>query len=483
MTGTNGHGVDSWRTAVDPEVLATMSAEDLADADRAWDRLEPDERRRHIEAAGQFGAGLAASLANLGYRGPDALDAYLKAQRGLAVALDGVEAFLRRYVVFGRPEAAVAVTLWIAHTHALDYADVTPYLGITSPEKGSGKTRLLELLRLVARGRPGIFIIPTASTIYRMLEADPNGALLLDELDAVFKDRTDKYEEVRATINAGHRRGATVPRTVAVGNKHKVQMFPVFGPRALAGIGRLPDTILDRSIPILMLKKKRSEVVERFRVARAEREAEPVVAALVAALASSSPAREAAVPDELPDRAADAWEPLIAIALAAGGAWPARTLNAALILHADRADDESLGLRLLADTRLVFDRLELGRIATANLIDALKEDEESPWVDDKSPLTPTRLATLLRPFGIRSKQLKIAGIKVRGFERDSFVDPWERYLPDAGTPRQDPVRRYADRAAGTEVPGSGGGTGSEDETGEPVDLPIEDEYAPGAFVT
>jgi hypothetical protein len=239
----------------------------------------------------------------------------------LAVALAAVETFLRRFVVFGRAEAGVAVVLWVAHTYAVASADATPYLGITSPEKGSGKTRLLECLRLLARGRPGVFIIPTASTIYRMLEAAPDAPLLLDELDAVFRDRSDKYEEVRAIINAGHRRGATVPRTIAIGNRHEVRQFPVFGPKALAGIGRLPDTVADRSIPVLMLKKKRSEAVEKFRETRVGREAEPVARAISAAMAAAPPGHEADVPDELPDRAADAWEPLLAIADAAGGEW------------------------------------------------------------------------------------------------------------------------------------------------------------------
>ena len=61
--------------------------------------------------------------------------------------------------VFGRPEAVVAVVLWIAHTFALEFADATPYLAITSPEKGSGKTRLLESMGpklLVVGERPSI---------------------------------------------------------------------------------------------------------------------------------------------------------------------------------------------------------------------------------------------------------------------------------------------------------------------------------------
>ncbi len=102
------------------------------------------------------------------------------------------------------------VVLWIAHTHALESADATPYLAISSPEKQSGKTRLLECLALLANGASGIAVAPTASTIFRTREATPDATLLLDELDAVFRDRSDRYEEVRAVINAGHRRGATV---------------------------------------------------------------------------------------------------------------------------------------------------------------------------------------------------------------------------------------------------------------------------------
>jgi hypothetical protein len=112
---------------------------------------------------------------------------------------------------------------------------------------------------------------PTTSTLFRMLEADPEGALLLGELDAVLRG-SDRFEEVRAIINAGHRRGATVPRSVpGPKNTWQVKHFPVFTAKALAGIGALPDTIDDRSIPVQILKRKRSELVERFRSRRSRR--------------------------------------------------------------------------------------------------------------------------------------------------------------------------------------------------------------------
>lgn len=374
----------------------------------------------------------------------------------LAHVLDELGLFLQRYVVFGRPEEVIAVVLWIAHTHAIEYAEATGYLAITSPEKGSGKTRLLELLRLLAATRRGsILITPTASTIYRTLEASPEAALLLDELDAVFKDHSDKYEEVRAVINAGHRRGATVPRSVSIKNAWAVKHFEVFCPKALSGIGRLPDTIADRSIPIRMLKKKSTETVERFRTRIVEAEAAPLVTALVDALEATPPALEADVPIGLPDRAADAWEALLAIADIAGEDWPSKARKAAVILHADREQDDSLNLRALSDCRLAFERADVERMATAALIEALKSDEESPWVDERRPLTPERFASLLRPFRIRSKQLKIAGIKVRGFERSAFVDSWDRYLPPSPVPPPlDPVSRYAEHERSTGIPGS-----------------------------
>jgi hypothetical protein len=391
-------------------------------------------------------------------------------------ALSKIDVFLRRFVVLARTEAFVAVVLWIAHTYAVEFADATPYLAISSPEKQSGKTRLLECLWLLAHDCNGIAITPTASTIFRTLEATPEGTLLLDELDAVFRDHSDKYEEVRAVINAGHRRGATVPRSVpGPKNTWVVKQFPVFGPKALAGIGKLPDTVADRAVPILMLKRKRTEPIEKFRQRTAREEAAPITAALSSALAAQPPALVADIPAELPDRAGDAWEPLLAIADAAGGVWPVRGRRAAIILHAGRDQDDSLGLRLLADARLVFDGRGVERIFTADFITALQADEEGPWSSERVPLAPHRLSRLLHPFGIESKQLRIEGTSLKGYEREAFVDSWERYLPP---PPTEAKHRNSDHERSVDVsdraPSDGGGV-------ELVDLPVELDYPRSAW--
>ena len=71
---------------------------------------------------------------------PDRLD--------LGELLSDVEGFVRRYVYMSDAQAAT-VTLWVAHTHALEASRVTPYLAISSAEPGSGKTLLLEVLAML----------------------------------------------------------------------------------------------------------------------------------------------------------------------------------------------------------------------------------------------------------------------------------------------------------------------------------------------
>ena len=65
--------------------------------------------------------------------------------------LDDLFTFVRRFVSLSLSQARV-IALWIAHTHAIDASDATPYLAITSAEKQSGKNRLLEVCELLVSG-------------------------------------------------------------------------------------------------------------------------------------------------------------------------------------------------------------------------------------------------------------------------------------------------------------------------------------------
>ena len=346
-----------------------------------------------------------------------------------AALLDDIAAFVRRYVVL-TPDQASATALWVVHSYAIDAADASPYLHITSPEKRSGKTRLLEVLDLLA-ARPWFTGRVTAAVLQRRLERD-HPSLLLDETDAAFKKESEYSEALRAILNAGHRRGCLA--WLCVGKGHELASFDVFGPKALAGIGKLPETVADRCIRIVLRRRAPNESVTRFRRREAEEEAgslreraERWAAANVEALRALRPH----IPDYIDDRAIDGWEPLFAIADTAGGDWSQRARMVALALsHVDVRDDDSVGVKLLSDILAVFEDKSIDKLPTAEMLTALNALEESPWGDWKGRLlTPRGLAGLLRPFAIKSVDIRAGDSVLKGYRRETFTDAWERYLP------------------------------------------------------
>jgi hypothetical protein len=78
------------------------------------------------------------------------------------------------------------------------------------------------------------------------------------------------------------------------------------------------------------------------------------------------------IPEELNDRAADNWEPLLSIAELAGCDWPEAARQAARALNgASEADSQSIRVELLADIRQVFAKLKVDRIFSATLVTEL----------------------------------------------------------------------------------------------------------------
>jgi hypothetical protein len=345
--------------------------------------------------------------------------------------LDDLAAFVRRFVVLSAEQAS-AIALWVVHTHAIEAADSTPYLAVTSAEKRSGKTRLLEVLyELAARARA------TANTsdaaLFRAV-TQHKPSLLFDEVDAIFGPKARDREDLRGMLNAGHRRGAKVSRCGGQ-NMTELQDFDVFCPKVLAGIGELPDTIADRSIPIRLQRKAPGEQVERVRHRDLEADAAPLresVAAWARGYTDALRIARPKLPDELDDRAQDGAEPLLAIADLAGGEWPHRARSALVALCAGRQapDDDSLGVRLLADIRVAFDSGKTDRLRTDRLLELLAADDEAPWASWKgSGLTPRSLATLLKPYAIRSRTIRLADDSTpKGYHREQFEDAFGRYL-------------------------------------------------------
>jgi hypothetical protein len=347
-----------------------------------------------------------------------------------AELLEQVVAFVSRYVEFASEHQAVAVALWVAHSHVAEASFTTPYLAVLSAEPRSGKTTLLRVLSALCRNSVKAASISEAA-LFRTIEED-GPTLFLDEIDALFGGNTERSEPLRALLNAGNACDESVVIR-CVGNQHERRKFNVFCPKVLAGIdnARFPHTVRDRSI-VLRLRRGIPGSTEWWLPQDALPHAERIHDELAAWAAENTEAlarHRPEFPPELHARAAEGWWPLLAIGDLAGGDWPDRAREAAKALSGDfDADEESRGVRLLADLRTVFGNERT--ISSAEAVERLNGLEESPWGTwhEGTGMRQRDLARILKPFGIKTKDVRVGDKTLKGFHRDDLEPEWSRYL-------------------------------------------------------
>jgi hypothetical protein len=262
----------------------------------------------------------------------------------------------------------------------------------------------------------------------------------------------------------------------------QLKYFDVFGPKAFAGIGTLPETIASRSIPIRLERKARTERVARLRYAREFAATARIREVLEEWSTAAVPVLvevEPSLPEALSDRQWDLWEPLFAIADLADVGAGARA--AAIRLHATALSDVSLGLLVLDHIRGAFNGHD--RLPTRAILEELVQRDDGPWagwwahdVDAGHTKGPaSRLARLLKPYRVEPKQLWLEGRKERGYEAADLEGVWNRYLgpsPPPGTGRTVEVRLdTASDQRTTNLPTTAGVRGQE-RVSAPVDALI-----------
>ncbi|MGH3812681.1 MAG: DUF3631 domain-containing protein, partial [Pseudonocardiaceae bacterium] len=353
-----------------------------------------------------------------------------------AQLLHQVRDVLARFVILPSDEAAVGVVLWIAATHAVPAWGHAPRLVVRAPEKRCGKSRLLDLVEAMSH-RPLMTVNASPSAVYRSIGLAPDDppTLLMDEADSVFGPKAaGEHEDLRGLLNAGHQRGRPALRYDA--GSRRVERIDTFAMAALAGIGAMPDTIEDRAVVIRMRRRAPGESVAPYRMRRDGPALHDLRARLNQWARSNGDQLAAAVPlMPVEDRAADTWEPLIAVADLAAGLWPEASRQAALVLTEAKEASSTLTTqaRLLADCRTAFGGAEA--LSTGELLERLKADPEAPWATyGHNGLTAMRLGSLLREFDITSRNLRLPSGQVKGYLRDDFTDAWNRYCPTVPDP-------------------------------------------------
>lgn len=338
-------------------------------------------------------------------------------------ALDRVGSIFDTYLVFPSAEARDAVVLWTLHAHVFKAFESTPRLSVRSTEPGSGKSRVLELLEhMTPKPLVGVDVAP--AVLWRSIEAGPP-TLLLDEIDTVFgkAGSASAHRTLRGILNAGHRSSSVVPRCVGT---EDVKYFHVFAPVALAGLGRLPDTLATRSVEIVMRKRRKGDPpVQPFRLKFAEDALKAAFELCEEWGNYAFPHLSVAMPDlPVQDRPADVWEPLITIADLAGEEWSKRARTAAVELTKQAADKPiSPGVRLLTDLRAIM----AADMLTADILGALYRRDESVWTRDN--MDAKKLARLLNEYGVKPVSMRMNGAVNRGYKLSALEDAFTTYLP------------------------------------------------------
>ncbi len=393
-----------YRAAVAEAAVATAAADAaVAASDPGPVVLQDDGDYR--SAIAEAAAAVAAA---------DAAVAVTKADFGTqeydgATALDEAGRFLRRFAVFPSSHAATAVTLWAAMTHSFQAFDCAPRLALLSSEPASGKTRVLDLLALLAAKPEPLFDV-TGPAMFALISQE-HPTIMLDETDQFFgRGGGGGKRNVLAILNVGYRRGASVLRM----ERGAPVRYDVYGPVAFAGLGKLPDTIDSRCVKVKMRRRKPGEACDRFIPryhAPLGQELGKALGAWATSVGAELATAEPELPDGVEDRAAELWWPMLSVADAAGGEWPAKAREACVaLLRGDSAgekDTQPPAVQLLADMAAVWPE-GADRMPTAELVPALLALQGSPWAGMWTPMTaPREIAALLEPRGIKPVKVRV----------------------------------------------------------------------------
>lgn len=362
--------------------------------------------------------------------------------------LDEIYDYVGKFIAYPSEQARIAHVAWIAHTYLLPAFYATPRLAILSPEKRSGKTRLLEITKLLVQNPIGM-VSPSPASLYTLIEgSEVTPTFLIDEIGRLLerKDIADFISIVEAGFQPGH----TVPR-VTLDPVRKVEHFKVYAPLLMAGIdnNRMPDTVLDRSITIRMKRNYGQRLFYRPRKHAEEGYAlGKKIAEWAKAVLEKASGIEPVMPDELNDREQDKWEPLFVVGHLADvsrvpavtvvsddSGWLGKIRKAALALSHEDSDTEpaSNSEQLLKDIHSIFNSelTEVKRIKTAELLSRLNSLEDAPWSNFAygKPLEGRGLAGILKPHNIKPKGIRFDKETIdKGYYRSDFEDAWKRYL-------------------------------------------------------
>jgi len=358
----------------------------------------------------------------------------------LADTLDTIVGLIQQYSSLPNPAVAMLMAVWIANTYTYKAFRYVGYLTLRSATPQCGKTRLLRMIGSLSHGAPRPTTSPSAAVLYRSRRE----VLLLDEVDGLRNKDKETQATIIAVLNAGFEEGGMIERLEKDANGNfVVEEFPVFGPKALAGIEHVTDTLADRAFVIDMYRA--DQRMPRLNM-RLQEETFRGIREQLATWADQH--REAVrtrydqLPAELPelsgldDRFQDISEPLVVLALKADAERPhgpailPRLLEGlCAVVRRRTVSSRERGLRVVLDILESRWGVEVENLDTLvpeifigsdDLLQECRQADELDWIESTKAL-----AGFLKHFGL-SPQPDTRGQK-RGYRiTREWVQQWRK---------------------------------------------------------
>ena len=429
---TENHADELMRQSVRTAVLEVLKSGKIQGASRLVDAaIGKPERNRDIQGR------------EIAFFTPELWDKPMDGQE----LFTEVKNFISRYLILP-PGGLPVIAMWSIATWAVAAFDIVPYLLAHSPTRECGKTRLLEVIELLAR-KAFRAVSASEATIFRITEKE-QPTMLLDEAEAL-SQKSDRSDAIIRILNDGFERGPGVPR--CEGEKNEVRFFAVYGFKAIASIKRLWDTVEGRSIIIHMQRKSRTENVERFRRKKARREAHDIARRIARWVRDHIQVIESAqpdLPDFMGDREQDIWECLLAVALVIGEDVYYELIEAAKSLRCED-EDNSTRIQVIKDLKIIFGTKD--KMFSETICEELWAMEDRRWPEYRNgkKITRNQLARLLKDFHtpnglpIRPQKVRI-GLEVKqGYRRQWFDKILVVYAPDPSVELEHPEQSGNDK--------------------------------------
>lgn len=172
---------------------------------------------------------------------------------------------LKDYIFFKHDFHCKFLATWVIGTYIFRGFNYFPYIWINAP-KESGKTLLMQVLMEISFNGD-LSTNATESVMFRDVHNN-SITMFLDEVESLGKQDKEKYGAVMSILNVGFSNTGIVKRTIKRDNDFSIERFCAYSPKVISGIKELDDVVQARTIKVLMYRKKKGEVIKRYKQTR-----------------------------------------------------------------------------------------------------------------------------------------------------------------------------------------------------------------------